>query len=267
MKNLFRILLVLLAVFMFGCFEGGGGGGGSDSSDNNNYTAPSDDTTPAPAPVVTDYVPTYPNYREDMMIRPPHADYNKNWQNDTNMCWAVATCDAVTNAGYSFDASICMSYMTDRFADTPGYAYDAIMFWFEDVLAMSYVPAWQGVEPTEAIDDVLESLDAGNPVILLMTSTRGPIGHAITVYGYEHLAYGEADGFMYVFKVADGDDRYSGVVEWGFYWNDDTGRWECYDRDFALSHMYSIVPSQGVRGMTNYAPITRGPHPTGKILY
>jgi len=217
-------------------------------------------------PITVEPDDPYDVFEGATMIIPPYADYNKNFQTDTMMCWAVSTCNALENAGWATNADWCMYEMIDRFDDVPGYITDAILYWFE-LVGLSYVPAYGETDKYQVLNFIETEIDTyGLPVVIAMGHTSKSVGHAITVYGYKWLEPNESQVDMIALKVTDGDDRYSGVVDWVFYWNDSTNRYECFDRDFYLSAAYSIdrVTTGSTRAVNNYAPIQRHDKPVGK---
>lgn len=198
MKKLLAIIAAAMMIVTVGC--GAGGGGGSDSP---NYNIPTLDPID---PVEYDeslYLPT----KHDGDSHYP--DTEKQFTNDTMMCWAITSCNMLVYQEYVSDGEYCMTFMTDQFVNDVGSIGNGLYFFLADVVGFTDDQA-NSAMAVETYDYnvpnfIMDSIARGNPVGLGMFNHDGELsyGHAITVYGYDY--YPSEGTFDIIYT--DGDDQ------------------------------------------------------------
>lgn len=173
----------------------------------------------------------------DVRVPGEVPDYTKK-DSTSNMCWAVAVCNALEYSDHVEDNGNCVKDMRAHYGNEPNSNLNSYNWYMNNVLYLDprdyYNPEY---DHDLVVDYILDSIQQGLPVVWSLAPLTGNIGHALMVYGWTATVHG------YVLYVVDGDDhKHTATIS--LYWESTTGEWEIHSsggyNKYAPSYAFTI---------------------------
>ena len=164
-------------------------------------------------------------------------DANKNWVDDSAMCWAAAASNVLASAGWGYPSTQSFAnendifgYYRDHFTNRAGGAFEAMKWWFDGLTpnmfaqlespgggfwnAYNYYDQSHYIE-TDIMSNTDTSLHAGDTVALNIGVPGFAGWHVITLWGFDYAldVYGNKS-YAGVY-VTDSDDGILGLQHYG----------------------------------------------------
>lgn len=168
-----KLLAVLLTSALLAC-----SGGGGNPDDILSEPSPSEISCPE-----AEY-PTSIRQWEELGI--DWVDVDKDWIDDSEMCWAAVAANMLEYGGYAADADDVFNQFRNVFDNEAGHISTALQWYFDNVMqdGRQVEDVLTRTDRTpELMDSLVCGLHAGD-VVALQTEEHTGKNHIFSVYGY-----------------------------------------------------------------------------------
>lgn len=213
MKNL-AVAVICIFLFVAGCIPDEGGDNGPNPDELVPGAGAEDYTA-------LDYQTDYKMWQQNLTA---FTDADKNWQDDSNLCWAAAAANLIAWSGWAADEDDTFDIFRDHFEDKPGYIYDALRYYFANYVAgvNAEMVAVRESRSHKLLDFIVSAVHEGKGVAIKVDNPAKKNGHFLSIFGYHYLEY--EDNF--ILYLTDSDDGRHQIRKFYVVWNDAAERWE-----------------------------------------